>query len=108
MKELQQHIKTEQHEIESKKQEKLVHTMKLRRGLRFYKYNTSTGDLKEVEVERTAVMQEKNGKVDIVRKGKSVWDDKAFYFQALNEKNAAKKVKKMLDSIGLEYNVIND
>ena len=108
MKEIQPQVKVEQHEVDPCRQEKIVSTMRLKRGLKLWKYHIATGNLDEVIIEKVAVIDSKEGKVTIVRKDKAVWENKCVYFQALNEKNAAKKVKGMLDDIGVEYKVIED
>jgi len=92
-----------------KKDKKEVHIrkMKLKRGLNLYSYNHKTGDLLEVKIERVMYMEEKSGKMRPVRKDKAQWNPDCMYFQALNLKNAARKVTNMLKQMGFNFKITN-
>lgn len=79
---------------EQERQYKLVGHIILKAGLRLYEYNYKTGVLKETAIKR------EDSAVDIygntVKNGQATHNPDSIYFQALNAKNAEKKLKKIL------------
>ena len=94
--------------IDPRRQEKFINEMKINKSLKLWEYNIDTGELDEVSVETFISMQKKTGKLEAVRKDEATWNERSMYFQALNKKNAARKVIKMLKNSGFDVKVTDD
>jgi len=80
------------HQKKDQKQEyKLIGSLLLKRGLKLWSYNQTTGELKPAEIVRK-VMIGYNGKEK--KSNKVQFSPDCLYLQALNRKNAIKKINK--------------
>ena len=87
---------TEIHAPVKKKQEyKRVGKIMLKKGLKLYQYNFVKEELKLVEVDKF-IKLDTTGKV--VKQNKAQYDDNCIYVQALNDKNAARKIIKLMEN----------
>jgi len=80
--------------VEQKQEYKFVGNVRLVRGLKFWEFNIDTEELKEVEVVLKKVLDISKEEHSIK---KAVYNSKSYYFQALNRKNAIKKVNKRIE-----------
>lgn len=94
--------------VDPRRQEKFINEMKINKSLKLWEYNIDTGELDEVSIEKFISMQAKTGKLEAVRKDEAQWNERSMYFQALNQKNAVRKVKKMLENSGFEVKITDD
>ncbi|MFK5855239.1 MAG: hypothetical protein QM503_03845 [Bacteroidota bacterium] len=87
---------TEVHAPVKQKQEyKRVGSIMLKKGLKLYQYNFVKEELKLVEINKF-IKLDTTGKV--VKQNKAQHDDNCIYVQALNDKNAARKIIKLMDN----------
>jgi len=92
--------KPEMENVEREKQEyKLIGTFLRKRGLKLFAYNSLKNLLTEVEVEHgntLHLMPDENGKLRAVdlELEKATVDSREIHFEALNRKNAEKRLKK--------------
>lgn len=86
-------------QAEQRQEYKLVGTINVPRGMKLYSYNIEKDSL--TEVKRTAIDTAnfedavKHSKDISAKKTKAMYDDKAVYIIAINQKNAIRKVIKM-------------
>ena len=88
-------LKTDYEIVAPVRQEyKKVGSIVLKPGMTLYAFNFETKELKPVEIDRKETMIGFDGKP--VKNARAIYDPKALYIQALNMKNAEKKVMKFL------------
>lgn len=94
-------LKTDYEVVAPVKQEyKKVGSINLKRGMTLYEFDFKTCELKPVEIDRKEMMIDING--NPVKNAKAKYNPNALYIQALNMKNAKKKVMKFL----IKHNLI--
>jgi len=92
--------KPEMEMVEREKHEyKLIGTYMRRKGLKLYSYNSIKNELKEVHVltkDTLQIVPDENGKLTAIDTGyeKAYVDSRNIYFEALNLKNAQKRLAK--------------
>ena len=98
-----QKLKTDYEIVAPVKQEyKKVGTIILKRGMTLYSFNFETCMVEPVKIERKETMISFDGKP--VKNARAIYDPKALYIQALNMKNAKRKVIKFL----IKHNLIHE
>lgn len=95
---LRQDGETEAQRIERIERETVEHhycgSMILRPGLRLYEYNYKTGECRTVEIE-TKLTYDGTAEGSIQRERRVTRNPACIYFQALNDRNAVRKLVKM-------------
>lgn len=90
-----QKLKTDYEIVAPVKQEyKKVGSINLRRGMTLYEFDFKTLVLKPVQIDRKETMVDITG--NPVKNARAIYNPNALYIQALNMKNAEKKVIKFL------------
>lgn len=90
-----QKLKTDYEIVAPVKQEyKKVGSINLKRGMTLYEFDFKTLVLKPVQIDRRQAMVDINGR--LVKNARATYNPNAFYIQALNMKNAEKKVMKFM------------
>ena len=90
-----QKLKTDYEIVAPVKQEyKKVGSINLKRGMTLYEFDFKTLVLKPVQIDRRQAMVDINGRP--VKNARATYNPNALYIQALNMKNAEKKVIKFL------------
>lgn len=79
---------------------KKVGTIVLKRGMTLFSFSFKTGILQSVKIDRKETMIDFKG--NPVKNARAEYDPKALYIQALNMKNAQRKVIKLL----MKHNLI--
>lgn len=79
---------------------KKIGSINLKRGMTLFEFDSKTLKLKPVEIDRKETMVDINGKV--VKNARATYNPNALYIQALNIKNAKRKVMKFL----MKHNLI--
>ena len=77
-----------------KQEYKKVGSINLKRGMTLYEFDFKTLVLKPVQIDRRQAMVDINGRP--VKNARATYNPNALYIQALNMKNAEKKVIKFL------------
>ena len=98
MKETQQ-IQPNQQEVrkaDQQKGKKLAGRIILKKGLKLYSYNYRTKEFKEVEIDRQRNVSYSG---EAMSNAKAQYEEHTMYVQALNEKNALRKLNKRLDKM---------
>ena len=89
-------------QVENEKQEyKLLATKHLKKGLKLFSWNPLKGEINEVKIrkDKTAMLKiEKEIKVTSVKRPSVTVDPENIYFQALNMKNAIRRVERFIDT----------
>jgi hypothetical protein len=85
-------------EAEAKQEYKFIGSMNLKRGMRLFSFNVKTLEIKEVILERKAVI---DTKMQVHKSSRANYDHQCRYIQASNFDNAAWKAIKFI------YGVIN-
>jgi hypothetical protein len=86
--------------VKNQQEYKYKGSVRLRRGMKIYSFNPETTELKEVEL---------TGKVIVDLKGsphkklQTTYNPKCWYIQAINYKNAQRKVDKALQRLKMLY-----
>jgi len=85
-------------EVEVKKEieYKLQMRMQRKRGLTIFAYNVKTGDISRVEIEKKVAVDFTNTN-KVKKTNKAQHNPDCIYVQALNLKNAKKKIKKLVE-----------
>ena len=97
MKELESHskFKAEVHQEQNQKVEyKFIGSCFIKNGCKLYSYDSEKDEMKEVAVSKKASI---NLNKEVVNNKESQHNPKFLYFQAINEKNARRKLKKYKD-----------
>lgn len=98
-----QKLKTDYEIVAPVKQEyKKVGSINLRRGMTLYEFDFKTLVLKPVQIDRKETMVDITG--NPVKNARATYNPNAFYIQALNMKNAEKKVMKFM----IKYKLIHE
>lgn len=88
-----QRLQTDHEIVAPVKQEyKKIGSMILKRGMTLFAFDLKTGILEPVKIERKEAMIDING--NIVKNARAEYNPSAIYIQALNMKNAQKKLMK--------------
>lgn len=82
-------------QVKQKQEYKFIGSIRMIRGLKLYSFNTSTFKLKVVEIQRKVSVGMEG---EAVKHNKAQYNPKLIYVQALNEKNAARKVASIIDA----------
>lgn len=100
----EQELKQTKHEIVApvRQEYKKIGSINLKRGMTLYEFDKKTLLLKPVEIDRKETMVDINGKP--VKNAQAKYNPDALYIQALNLKNAYKKVMKFL----IKHNLIHE
>lgn len=100
----EQEIKQNRHEIVApvKQEYKKIGSIILKTGMTLYEFDFKTLELKPVEIDRKETMIDING--NPVKNAKAKYNPNALYIQALNMKNAEKKVMKFM----IKYKLIHE
>ena len=81
----------QEEKLKQKQEFKYVGSIRRIKGLFLWSYNPNSKELKKVHIDRSVnIGLDRKAKI----KSTATYDPKLFYCQALNEKNAWKKVKK--------------
>lgn len=86
----------------SKQEYKKIGSITLKRGMTLFEFDFKTLVIKPVDIDRKESMVDIYGKP--VKKSRATYNPDAIYIQALNMKNAEKKVMKFLR----KYNLIHE
>lgn len=84
-----------EHTIKQQQEYKLIGKARRKPGMTLFSYNTQTGEMKPVEIEKECAMTFDGG---VSHKAKVKIEPHCIYGQALNLKNWKKKVNKMLNA----------
>ena len=84
-----------EHTIKQQQEYKLIGKARRKPGMTLFSYNTQTGEMKPVEIEKECAMTFDGG---VSHKAKVKIEPHCIYGQALNLKNWEKKVNKMLNA----------
>lgn len=79
-------------ELKREKHYKLLGSIVLKKGMTLFSYNSETTELKRVKVEKPTTLDYTTK--EATAKSKVIHDGRCEYFQALNVRNAKKKIRK--------------
>ena len=89
---------------EQSKEYRLIGSQKRIPGLILFEYDMTTGELRRADVEQSCILQMKGG---LSYKRKVNKRELCLYVQALNEKNARKKIRGMLQRQSVRKKLLN-
>lgn len=82
-------------QLEQKKELKFIGSMKRNRGQTLFSFNVKTGELKRAVIEQRVAIDFKTGLPRYTNK--VMMEAHCIYIQALNEKNACKHIKRIVE-----------